>query len=130
MGYIVSYQKRSGPYTVIQLNAPEGSSELCTLEGVTYVSIAEGASLPEQPPELDDIVVVELTPELRLAICEASPHVALIRERVREKIAEVYSLQEEIKLLRTAPSPEFEAYNAHVEGCREWGRQQKSALGL
>ncbi|PPL14070.1 hypothetical protein UN63_16745 [Oceanisphaera arctica] len=86
--------------------------------------------MPEQPVELDDITVVAVTDELRQQIGDASPHVALIRERVREKIAAVYSLQEEIKLLRLAPSPEFDAYNDHAEACREWGRQQKAELGL
>jgi hypothetical protein len=130
MSYIVSYRKKSNPYTVIQLNTPEGANELCTLDGVTYVSIPDATSLPEQPAELDDITEVTVTDELRQQISDASPHVALIRERVRDKIAAVYSLHEEIKLLRTAPSPEFEAYNDHAEACREWGRQQKVALGL
>ena len=39
-------------------------------------------------------------------------------------------IMNEIKLLRTAPSAEFEAYNAHAEACRAWGREQKAALGL
>lgn len=130
MTQIISYTKRSNPYTVIQLNAPEGANELCTLSGVTYVSIPGDTSLPEQPAELDDIGVVDITDEIRQQISDASPHVRLIRERVRNKIADAYPPHEEIKLLRTAPSPEFEAYNAHVEGCREWGRQQKAALGL
>ena len=130
MSQIISYTKRSNPYTVIRLNAPEGSNELCTLSGVTYVSIPDATSLPEQPAELDDIATVTVTDELRQQIGDASPHVALIRERVREKIADAYPLQEEIKLLRLAPSPEFDAYNDHAEACREWGRQQKSDLGL
>lgn len=50
--------------------------------------------------------------------------------RVRERIAERYPIHEEIKLLRTAPSQEFDAYNAYAEACREWGREQKAMLGL
>lgn len=73
---------------------------------------------------------VTLDDELREQIKSASPHVWLINERVRDKIAEAYPLHEEIKLLRTAPSAEFEAYNAHAEACREWGRAQKALLGL
>lgn len=130
MTQIISYTKRSNPYTVIQLNAPEGSNELCTLGDLTYVSIPADTSLPEQPPELIDITTVTVTPELRQEISNASPHVQLIRQRVREKIADAYPLHEEIKLLRMAPSAEFEVYNAHAESCREWGRQQKAALGL
>jgi hypothetical protein len=39
-------------------------------------------------------------------------------------------LADEIKLLRTAPSPEMQAYDAYAEECRAWGRAQKAALGL
>ena len=53
-----------------------------------------------------------------------------INRRVVEMIREQYTVDDEIKLLRTAPSAEFELWNAYVEDCREWGRQQKTALGL
>jgi len=43
-------------------------------------------------------------------------------------IRELYSIEDEIKLLRTAPSPEFELWNAYVEDCRSWGRAQKALL--
>jgi hypothetical protein len=49
---------------------------------------------------------------------------------VAAKIAEQYTTGDEIKLLRTAPSAEFEVYNAYVEDCRAWGRAQRAALGL
>lgn len=51
-----------------------------------------------------------------------------INQAVRDKIRAVYSVEDEIQLLRTAPSPEFEVYNAYVEDCLAWGRQQKAAL--
>lgn len=51
-----------------------------------------------------------------------------INRRVVEMIREQYSIEDEIKLLRTAPSPEFELWNAYVEDCREWGRLQKAEL--
>lgn len=73
---------------------------------------------------------VTLTAELREAIKAASPHVSLIDQRVREKIAAEYPIHEEIKLLRTAPSAEFDAYNAFIESCRQWGMEQKTLLGL
>ena len=56
--------------------------------------------------------------------------VEAINQRVRDMIREQYSLEDEIQLLRTAPSPEFELWNAHVEACRDWGREQKARLGL
>lgn len=51
-----------------------------------------------------------------------------INQAVRDKIRAVYSVEDEIQLLRTAPCPEFEVWNAYVEECRDWGRQQKAAL--
>lgn len=53
-----------------------------------------------------------------------------INEQVCAMIAEQYSITDEIKLLRTAPSHEFDVYNEHVETCRQWGREQKALLGI
>lgn len=114
------------------LNAPEGATELCTLNGVTYVCIPDGAAIDDDQHSevIGTMEVVELDFELCERIKAASPHIALIQKRVREKIEEVYSVHDEIKLIRTAPSPEFDAYNEHAELCRQWGRDQKTALGL
>lgn len=129
---MISYQKTSDQYTTYQLNMPEGATELCTLEGVTYVVLPEGTTLPDEQPEqiVDSIQTVTMTVELREAISNASPHVRLIRQRVADKIAEAYTLTDEIKLLRTTPSAEFEVYNQYVEDCRAWGQEQKAGLGL
>ena len=136
MTYIVSYQKHFDALTTKLIALPEDpethgqiGTELATIDGVTYVSLPDGAILPPQPAEIT-VDPVELTPELKTAIAEASPHVRLIRERVAEKIAARYSVTDEIKLIRTAPSAEFEVYNEFAEECRAWGRQQKAALGL
>lgn len=53
---------------------------------------------------------------------------AKINAEVRAKIRRVYTVEDELQLLRTAPSPEYEVYNAYVESCLEWGRKQKEAL--
>ena len=65
-----------------------------------------------------------MTPEERQAKIEA------INAKVVAMIREQYSIEDEIQLLRTAPSPEFELWNAHVEACLDWGREQKARLGL
>lgn len=105
--------------------------ELATVDGITYCSVPDGVALPEQPAEIAaSIQAVTLDPALTQKIKAASPLVRLINATAAEKIAEQYSMADEIKLLRTAPSPEFEAYNAHAEACRAWGREQKAALGL
>lgn len=138
MPSIVSYQKFIDAVRTVEIRLPEGDqhqrigTELATINGLTYVSLPDGIALPsEQPEEIAaSIEVVTLPPALRGEIANASPHVRLIRERVAERIAERYSIGDEIKLLRTAPSAEFEAYNAYAEDCRAWGREQKAALGL
>ncbi len=123
-----------------ELRLPEGErherlgTELCTIDGVTYISLPDGAQLPAgQPAEILASIEQLPTPlpvELRDQIKLASPHVRLINERVRAAIAERYSLADEIKLLRTAPSPEMQAYDAYAEECRAWGRTEKARLGL
>jgi hypothetical protein len=105
--------------------------EIATVDGITYVSLPDGATLPEQPAEIAaSVAPVTLTPMLTQQIKAASPQVAAIRKAVAEKIAEQYSLTDEIKLLRTAPSAEFEAYNAFAEDCRAWGAAKNAELGL
>ena len=129
---IYQYQQVTDQYTTHRINAPEGSTELATVEGITYVHVPDGVALPaEQPAEIAaSIQPVTVDAVLREKISAASPHVQLIRARVAAKIAEQYSIGDEIKLLRTAPSAEFELYNAYVEDCRAWGRAQRAALGL
>ncbi len=138
MTSIIAYRKYIDTIVTRELRLPEGAghqrlgAELATIGNLTYVSLPDGVALPaDQPEEIaDSIKGVTLTPALRDEIANASPHVRLIRQRVTDKIAERYSVGDEIKLLRTAPSAEFEAYNAYVEDCRAWGREQKAALGL
>jgi len=132
MSYIVSYRKFITRSITVQLTAPEESTELCTIAGVTYVSVPDGLELAtEQPSEIADTIKrVTLTDDLRESIKEKSTHVWLIDNRVKDKIAERYSLTDELKMLRMSPSIEFDAYNAYVEVSRAWGRDQKAALGL
>ena len=53
-----------------------------------------------------------------------------INQAVRDKIRAVYSVEDEIKAMRLAPSDETSAWNAYVEECRAWGRGKKAELGL
>lgn len=104
-------------------------TELCTLDGTTYVAVPPGVQLPEQPPEIA-LQPVALTPELKAAISAASVHVQLINERVVMRIRAVYSADEEIAAVRSQPSAAYSAYTAHVEACRAWGAAEKAKLGL
>src|SRR5690554_7652139 len=99
MAYIVAYQKASDQYTTYSLNAPDGSTELCTVNGVTYTSVPDGVALGEQPEKIiNSVRIVVIDFELFEQISAASPHVQLIQQRVREKIAALYSVHDEIKL--------------------------------
>ena len=137
MTKIYKYQKAQDAYTTYCLAEPDYNlletedkiTELCTIDGVTYVSVPDSITLPEQPEQIT-VEEVELTDELKESIKSASPHVQLINERVVSKIREVYSLNDEIKMIRLSPSEESAAYNEYVESCREWGRVAKANLGL
>lgn len=119
-------------------DAPQGqqaAQELATLpDGRTVVVLFDENTLPtNQPEQISDSIEVLPTPlpaDLRDAIRTASPQIALINRNVQAAIAQRYSMADEIKLMRTAPSPEMEAYNAYAEDCRAWGRAEKAKLGL
>lgn len=140
MTSIVAYRKFIDNIYTKELLLPEGEdgqrvgTELATVDGITYVSLPDGAKLPaNQPAEIAASIQTLATPlptELRDAIRKASPHCRLIDRRVAEQIRARYSTDDEIKLLRIAPSDETSAWNAYVEECRAWGRAQRAALGL
>lgn len=139
MPSIFSYRKYTSAQISRTLRLPEDDvthspigTELATIDGVSYVSLPDGVTLPpDQPPKIAaSIQVVTLTVELRDAIKVASPHCQLINARVIEQIRTRYSHDDEIKLLRLAPSPETVAWNTWVEECRAWGRAEKARLGL
>lgn len=106
--------------------------ELCTIEDVTYVSMPDDEELSDdQPVEIaDSIETIVLTDALRELIKSNSTHVQLINERVKDKIAERYSVSDELKEIRNSSSESFSAYADYVEECRQWGREQKAVLGL
>jgi hypothetical protein len=139
MTSLIAYRRVSDAITTHYLrlpNAPQGQQagqELCTLaDGRTVVALFDGHVLPtDQPAAIaKSIEGLTLNDALRAEIKAASPAVQLINTRVQAAIAERYSMADEIKLLRTAPSPEALAYNAYAEECRAWGRTEKAKLGL
>lgn len=138
---MLSYRKYIDAHVSRTLLLPEDpgthqplGTELATLaDGTTYVALPDGMALPaNQPEEIAASIVNPATPTAQQVaeIKAASPHVRLIDQRVRDRIDEQYSMSDELKMLRLAPSPETTAYNAYVESCRAWGRAEKAALGL
>ena len=145
---IYAYTKVSTPYTIIQMALPyemdseNQCTELCTLGGVTYVSVPDSVTLPDQPTELT-ITEATITPELRDAIKAESPHCRLITERMEMRISSKYSLSDEQYFARIgvgaalgaytfAPGEQDEllAFGAYVEAARQWGRDERAKLGL
>lgn len=153
MTSIVAYQKFIDALRTVELRLPEGpmhtrlGTELCTLlDGLTYVALPEGATLPaDQPAEIADSIInpVTVTEDLREKIKGVSPHCRLIAERVVEKIREKYSVDDELyfsRITAAALSGEYKlgpteqqeiaSYHEWSEQCRTWGRDQRAALGL
>ena len=93
---------------------------------MTYISVPDSVILPSQPKEIN-LVEVVLLDDLKDQIKKASVHVQLINQRVRNKIAEKYSVSDELKALRSGDT--FE-YNQYAEECRNWGKGEKAKLGL
>ena len=140
MPAIISYRKFISKEITRTLRLPEDAdhhllgTELATLaDGTTYVSLPDGAVLPaDQPAEIVASIVnpATLTATQISDIKAASPHVRFINQQVADQIAAHYTMTDEIKLIRTAPSPEHSLYNEHAEACRAWGRGEKAKLGL
>ena len=154
MAYIVSYQKFIDQYSTHVLCLPDppleqnqGSDqciELCTIDGLTYVSIPDGTVLPAQPAQIaDSVQMVVLTSDLRDRIKIESPHVALINQRMIDTIRSAYSIDDEMYFARIGVGAatgmytmepgeleEMAMFGNFVEGVREWGRSERAKLGL
>lgn len=136
-----AYRKLITSLNTFEIRLPESApgqrkgQEIATLaDGRTIVCLDDGATLPsEQPTQIAASIEALPSPlpaELRAQIMDASPHARLINQRVVEKIRAQYSVDDEIKMLRIAPSAETTAWNDHVEACRAWGRAERAKLGL
>lgn len=117
-------------------------TELCTIEGVTYVAIPAGVTLPAQPAELT-VTTPTLTDALKAQIRAASVHAALISERMIQKIRAVYTPDDEMYFARISigaltaryameagETTAVSDYGVFVEGVRQWGRDERAKLGL
>lgn len=136
-----AYRKVITAINTFEIRLPESApgqrqgQEIATLtDGRTIVCLDDGATLPaEQPAQIAASIEALPSPlpaDLRAQILDASPHARLINQRVVEKIRAEYSVDDEIKMLRIAPSAETTAWNDHVEACRAWGRAERAKLGL
>lgn len=147
---IYQYKKTQNTWTEITMRFPNATgsnddphcTELCTIDGITYVSAPDELTLPEQPPEIK-IEKVTLTPELKAAIRAASVHSQFIDERRQQLIRARYSLDDEQYMTRLGLKQSLgleqmtddqklrlREYDAYVEECLLWAKQQRASLGL
>jgi len=116
--------------------------ELCTIGGVTYLSVPEGYVVPTQPTSIN-FSAVTLTDELRELIKANSRAVKLITEDVQNRIRSKYSIEDEQYFSRIGVGVALGAYTflageqeallafgAYVEECRQHGKTQRAELGL
>jgi len=147
---IVKYTKSANEWTDIVMRFPDSTgaddethcTELCTLDGVTYVAVPDNVTLPEQPPEIT-VEPVTLTPELIAAIREASQHCAFIDERRQMMIRSRYSIDDEQYMNRLCAAHFVGAtkitaaqlkmtreYHTYIEQCIAWAKAERAKLGL
>lgn len=152
MPSIVSYRKHIDSQITRELRlpaSPQGmqpiGTELATIDGITYVSLPDGVTLPaDQPTEIAaSIATVALDNVLREQIKTASPHCKLISQRMIDKIRDLYSIDDEMYFARIGVGAangmyvptmdELQAmtvFGEFVESIRQWGRAERAKLGL
>jgi len=121
---------------IIEVEAPK-ETPLATIGDKIYVTIAttDGPKLAEKTAKgTVEISGAKYTAsemrDIKKQVKAATPAVATINTQVVVKIREKYSVDDEIKMLRLAPSQETTEWNDYVEDCRQWGREEKAKLGL
>ena len=150
MTTIISYQKYTDEWTTYTLVQPhqspdsQNTTELCTIDGVTYVAVPDGVTLPDQPSQIaDSIKNVELTAELISTIKTHSSHCKFISDQVQHKIRQKYTMDDEMYFSRIASATalgvyelkpgeneELMQYNGYIESVRLWAKQERIKLGL
>ena len=144
---IYKYQRITTPGpdgTTLYFRNTEGSQavELAELGEWHYVFVPEDAVMPDQPEEIQ-WQPVTLSDAEREQIKASSRRCQLISEEMQRRIRDVYSIEDEQYFARIGVGValgvyEFQpgeqeallAFGAHVEAVRQWGRQQRSLLGL
>lgn len=135
MGAFIKYRPGNQPGQFINMVADplHHIQELATVNGEIYVFIPDGVEMPDQPDNIAaTIETVEMTAELKEQIKINSSSYQAINRQVKKMIAARYSVEDELKLLRSVDktTDEFTAYNDFVVNCIEWGQDQKRSLGL
>jgi len=127
-GMYYSYEKKTDQYTTYELVQPDYEqmpeqariTELCTIDGTTYVSVPENLELPVQPKQIT-LKSIIMTPQLKAKIRQVSPHVKLMESRMAKNENVRLTKQDELNmecLKDFLPSPV--ACAVYIGKCREW----------
>ena len=135
MPKLYKYKKLTDEYTtytaVDKGEEDKRLTELCTIGDDTYISVPDDLTLPEQPKEIT-LEPVIITSELKGQIEKASPHMQLIKKRIKDKIAEKYSIEDELKIIRNKINGmdvgKYAEYNSYVNSCIVEGNIRKEEL--
>lgn len=152
MPSIISYRKYIDSQITRELRLPHDpqsqqpiGTELATIDGITYVSLPDGVTLPSGQPEeiAASIAPVVIDAVLREQIKTVSPHCKLIAQRMVEQIRGLYSIDDEMYFARIGvgaatglyvPSTDemqaMTVFGEFVESVRQWGRDQRAEFGL
>ena len=111
---------------------PVDSIEIADIDGTKYYKSDKGELLEDTGKAVTVLTAASRPdyPGLIQQIKKASPQCQDINTQVVAKIRERYSVDEEIGILRTGKTAEFDEWNNYVEGCLSWGREEKAKLGL
>jgi hypothetical protein len=136
------YQKVKTPYTTItaEYSDVEGYFEHGTINGWTYIFLPDvyKPEIPDGITQFKSIASLNVTQKavydttIIKQLKKISPHIKLLNQRVKEKIAEEYDLDSQIKILRRKDRDalEFQTMNEFIESCRAWGQEQKALMGF
>lgn len=150
MATIYQYQKVIDKFTTHALREPDYEQletedrvvELCTIDGITYVSVPDAVTIPDQPEEISRTLrQVTMTNELKKRILNRSPVIAYINTQVRKKIQEDVEQSEELRLMRNEinrirqsvnimEDSDYKEINDKILSHRQWGTQRKNELGF
>jgi len=149
MSYIISYQKVADEHTVHEISIPDLDGEmqhleLCTVNGITYVSINDATVVSDD--QIEGIVVNRdaLSDDIKLKIKEIAPAARLIKKRKEAMIQDKYSVSDQLALTSIAagislgkiPEPSarqlaaLDAFEVVARSASQWAAQQYSELGL
>jgi len=154
MTSLIAYRKHIDAIHTREITLPSGDGqdrsgqELCTLpDGRTVVVLFDGHELPKDQHETIrasiEVLPAPLPDDLKAAIRDASPHVRLINTQMQDRIRARYSAEDEMKFSRIGTGQALGLYKmtdaeklaiaefgAYLEECRQWGKSERSKLGV